>query len=104
MKRHSGDDGAAPRGALLDAEMHRQLRPAVPGGGRATARDGDCAAPVYQRAAVPHQVPRGDVRLYGEIHRSAALERRADPRLVLEGEEASRLRAVCADPLTAAAV
>ena len=73
---------------------------------RQVLRAGD--PPLHQRPAAPHQISRGDLRLREQARGRAALERRADPRLVHESCQArarrsSRARANWPPfPLTAA--
>src|SRR3954470_653920 len=62
--------------------MPRHVRPLLRGRRRAAEDHGDRDPSVYQRAAVPHQVPRAGLRTHQQDARRAALERRADPRVV----------------------
>ena len=48
--------------------------------------------PYISRPAAPDQVSRGDLRLREPVRGRAALERRADPRLVQEGVSAEEVK------------
>ena len=82
MQRHPDDARPASPERLFAQARHRPVRPALcreqkP---RENLRAGD--PPLYQRAAAPHQISRSHLQIRQQAQRRAALERRADPRLV----------------------
>jgi allantoinase len=59
--------------------LHRPVRPPVRRRREVGARDGDQRAPVHQRRAAPHRLPREAVRIHPAAAGRGAVDRRADP-------------------------